>query len=176
MIDLMGGISYWEKGLLFRETYGDTLYTISASMEVEPLLVLNYGSERWKREFNFDFGLYNENAEKYLIPGLSTCRDKRLISQFTLFGKSTYAITDIDKNKNYLPYNTESEKNGFVISAFPGYNLRPLFIKGYLANVIQAIDVITCFDPDTETLTKELKDKISALGENDNPVLVLGKL
>ena len=26
LIDLMGGISYWEKGLLFRETYGDTLY------------------------------------------------------------------------------------------------------------------------------------------------------
>ena len=150
--------------------------SISASMEIEPFLVLNFGSERWKREFNFDFGLYNENAEKYLIPGLSTYKDKHLISQFTLFGKSTYAITDIDKNKNYIPYNTESDKNGFVLSAFPGYNFRPVFIKGYLSYVIQAIDVITYFDPETETMPKELKEKISALGENDNPVLVLGKL
>lgn len=176
LVDLMGGISYWEEGLLFRETYGDTIYTISGSMSVEPLLVLDFGAEKWEKEFNFNFALFDEHVKNYLIPGMFAYKENRLISQFSLFGKSAYTITDISENINYLAYNNECDLNRFVLLAFPGSNFRPSFTKDYLSNIIYATDAIKTFDPDTETISEEQKERILALSEDDNPVLVLGKL
>ncbi|MEE4115948.1 MAG: 6-bladed beta-propeller [Marinilabiliaceae bacterium] len=176
IIDLMGGVSISDKHVLFREAYGDTIYAISSIMEVEPLLVMDYGKEKYPKELNFNMSRYLEESKNYIIPGLFKLNGNWLFSQFHFDGHSMYALTDISNNNIKIPYNKESEEYGFKLSAFPAYNFRPAFIDGYLSYVIQATDAIKFFDPETETLPEEIKEKISALGENDNPVLVLGKL
>ena len=174
IVDLMGYINYSDRGLLFKETYGDTIYTLNDRMEVKPFLILDSGDEKYPKELSYNMEMYMKTNMNYIQLGKFATSKNTFFSSYRFNGESHFAITDMAANKTITPYNTTCKKYGFVLSPFPGYNFRPFFTDGYLANVILPTDVVKHFDKNTNLIPEEIKEKILALDESDNPLLVLG--
>lgn len=172
----MGSLYHGTNGVMFREEYGDTIYSITSDMERIPVLKLDMGNKEYPKELNFNMTLFQERRNDYIQPVKFAILDDILVLQFLYDGKSMYSWTDIRNDKTIIPvFNNEDKSYGFALSAFPGYPGRINFANGHFFGIIHPSDVIEYFDKDAENIPADLKTKLENITIDHNPVIMLGK-
>ncbi|MCF8224024.1 MAG: 6-bladed beta-propeller [Bacteroidales bacterium] len=175
VIDIMGSLNHGTNGVMFREEYGDTIYSITSDMERIPVLKLDMGNKKYPKELNFNMAMFQERRNDYIQPGKFAILDDIVVLQFLFNGNSMYSWIDIRNDKTIIPViNNEDKFYRFALSAFPGYPGRTYFANGFLFGIIQPSEVMEYFDQNAEGIPADQKTKLENITIDHNPVLMLG--
>lgn len=163
--------------VLFREPYGDTLYSINAELQAKPFAVLNTGSLRLTEDLMYDESKKDELQNRLFIWSYYVSRKNTILTEFSVRGNRYQTFLPEGSSEVYSAEWKDAEGNtvyGYQSAHFPTLKLGFNFGEGFLFSSIQALQAREAIVPE-EGLSEEMYAQIKNLDESANPVLVILK-